>query len=288
MKQLLLLSVLGGLSILTLNAKDPEAALKNGILTVFSGDYQATFSYGHRWNLSSLNYGDLPIIVPGGANQFTVKTKNDDAEDVWYGGLGNAEDIQSATLYVDEEAYPLDPSGPGENRKFALGDTYAVEKVANVGPYEVTTRTTITSTGVTEKITLSARGDTKGVDLIYPSRFSFSEDFGTWFAILEDGFEEEGDGGRKGSTTLNYWTKGLALYAESNGHVILLQSKQEPKALLPNHFLWNTGNRISFHAKLAPVTAGTVSISRHLSVSAAGQGTDDWRDQLRKSLKEAK
>lgn len=288
MKQLLLLSVLGGLSMSTINAKDPEAVLKNGILTVSSGDYQATFSYGHRWNLSSLSYGELPIIVPGGANQFTVKAKNDDAKEVWYGGLANAEDVQSVTLYVDEEAYPLDPSGPGENRKFALGDTYALEKVAKVGPYDVTTRTTLASTGVTERVTLSVRGDTKAVDLIYPSRFSFSEDFGTWFAILEDGFEEEGDSGRKGSTTLNRWTKGLALYAESNRHVILLQSKQEPKELLPNHFLWNTGNRISFHAKLAPVTTGTVSISRHLSVSAAGQGGDDWRNQLRNSLKEAK
>lgn len=263
-------------------ADERKVELRNGVLAVHAGEYQATFSYGHHWNLSSLSYAELPVVIPGGANQFTVKMKDSSGGSLWYGGIAQPERVQSVTFYVDDAPHSLPPSDPGTNKVFNPGERFAIEKVGLIGPYQVTVRTTIDSEGVSEQLNIQAAEATENVAFLYPSRFSFGGDYQQWFGIMADGFEEEGEFGKNGSTSINRQTLHLALHDEKNQQVVLVSTPEEPASEGGNHFIWNNAGKLHFHSKRPPLTDadGGITIRRHLSVWPIEGG--DWKEQVRK------
>lgn len=268
-------------------ADERVSNMKNGVLTVYTGDYQATFSFGHRWNLSSLTYGTSEVIPPGGANQFNVRAKKVEGGGQWYGGIANPEEVKSVTLYVDDAPQSIPENDAGRNGVIPPANSYTLEKTSKVGPYNVTLRTVITPQGLSEEVSFHSVDASEQVEVIYNSRFAFGSDFKAWFATVSDGFEEEGDFGKEGATVINQATSSIALFDPRNHIVALLKTEEEPVREGNKHFIWHNGNRLAFHSRTSPDAGDTepVVTKRHLSVWSAQEG-EDWREQVRAHLSE--
>ncbi len=203
-------------SILALTARTFAEApqLSEGTLIVKTGDYAASFLESASWTLDTLDYKDIPLITPTGANQTVVKLSpapEVPEKEQWIGTKHGQEVIESVALKVDGKSYELkNPfSAPA-------GKVYEVVKVSRFGPFRGHWEVKITPSGVKESASFELIEDNADkVAFAYVFMHCWSPKMTDWLAVLKDGTELVERFPSEASKSLQKVISMLAVYSET-------------------------------------------------------------------------
>ncbi len=219
---------------------NPAAAapptLKNGILTVQAGDYTVDFKEQSAWTIRSVTYKGTPLIAPSGGNQAVLRLPDPERKDpLFIGNVHGGEQIESFTLIVDGQSYPV-----AEGMRAPESDEYLLVKASLMGPIRYDSKVKISPQGVEENASFHAESDPVGAESIYAFMHCWAPEMSQWIAVLDDQQQEEGTFRFDGSNTLKRDIRLLAVWSDTTGvgAVMTYDEPYEGKPKLHN-FIWN-------------------------------------------------
>lgn len=167
-------------------AKGPQ--LVDGVLTLRAGDYTATFTEEAFWTLDTLDYKEVALITPTGANQSVIKLQPRSGlaeKDEWVGTKHGHEVVESMTLEIDGKTFKLPTT-----EALPEGKSYRLEKVARFGPLRGTWTVELDADGLKEKASFEkAEPDISQIAYAYVFMHCWSPRMQDWMAVLKDGSE---------------------------------------------------------------------------------------------------
>lgn len=188
--------------------------LQGDVLTVAVGDYKVDFRQSAEWTLGNVLYKGKPLLNYTGANQtvINVKLPVQAGPDAWIGSSHGGETVHSVVLKVDGQPFAV-------NESFAApaGQEYQLVKESDIGPYRVTTETTVTADGVREVVSFTEREAADQVRYLYVFMHCWNSALKEWGATLTDGSEVVDTFPLERTNLLKQDITSLALYSPENG-----------------------------------------------------------------------
>lgn len=212
-----------------------KPVLTNDTLRLSAGDYSVEFSEEGCWTMNWLKFQNRTLLMDTGANQTVVRLESQEgvpASLEWVGTKHGGEQIESLTLIVDGEPYPV-----MQPFNAPAGSEYTFEKVARYSTMRGTWRVTLTAEGVRQSATFEAVESTDNLRFAYVFMHCWNPGLRQWLAILPDGEERSGEFAdpNKASKALEADISALALYSKQNEAGAVVVFKEPYRGINERH-----------------------------------------------------